>query len=304
MLTIFSIPKPFRDHIKVIQTNAIRSWTALRPACEVILFGDEEGIAETASKLGIRHIPDVGRNEYGTPLVNFPFDLAEEIATYPLMCFVNADIILMSDFLKAVRQIEKHPFLLVGQRWDIDLRELLDFSQPDWEAKLQTRVNKMGALHGISGIDYFVFTKGLYRNIPPFAIGRPGWDNWMIYHARSLRVPVIDITKAVTVVHPSHAGHTDYMGGEEAFWEGPEAIQNLNLMGGMDHGFGLDYATAVLTPKGLRPAFTPKYIYYRVRAKAVLYPKLHFLLNLFKILEKAVRKMRFIQTQPEKGSLP
>jgi len=295
MLTIFSIPKPFRDHIKVIQTNAIHSWMALRPACEVILFGDEEGTAETASKLGIRHIPDVGRNEYGTPLVNFPFDLVQEIGSYPLMCFVNADIILMSDFLKAVNQIEKRAFLLVGQRWDIDLPELLDFSQPDWEAKLQSRVKKMGALHGISGIDYFVFTKGLYRNIPPFAIGRPGWDNWMIYHARSLRVPVIDITRAVTVVHPSHAGHTDYIGGEEAFWEGPEAQRNISLLGDKSHAFSLDYATFLLTPKGLRPALTFRHLYFRMRALPVLYPRFRFFLTPFKIFERLVITTRSVK---------
>ena len=49
MLTLFSTPKPFRGHIAVIQTNAIRSWLELEPACEVILFGDEEGTAEVAA---------------------------------------------------------------------------------------------------------------------------------------------------------------------------------------------------------------------------------------------------------------
>jgi len=76
MLTIFSVPKPFHGRIGVIQTNAIRSWVLLRPACEVILFGNEEGTAEIASRFGIRHIPDVERNEYGTPLVSSVFSTA------------------------------------------------------------------------------------------------------------------------------------------------------------------------------------------------------------------------------------
>lgn len=46
MLTIFAAPKPFYGYIGVIQTNAIQSWLLLRPECEVILFGDEEGMAE------------------------------------------------------------------------------------------------------------------------------------------------------------------------------------------------------------------------------------------------------------------
>ena len=50
MLTIFAVPKPFRGHIGVIQRNAIRSWTLLRPACDIILMGNEEGIAEIAAE--------------------------------------------------------------------------------------------------------------------------------------------------------------------------------------------------------------------------------------------------------------
>ena len=56
MLTIFTIPKCFRGHISVIQRNAIRSWRMLRPECEIILFGDEEGMKEVAEEFGVRHI--------------------------------------------------------------------------------------------------------------------------------------------------------------------------------------------------------------------------------------------------------
>ena len=105
MLTIFTIPKPFCGHIGVIQTNAIRSWIALSPACEVILFSDDEGTAEVAAQSGIQHIPHVERNEYGTPLLDSVFSIAQDTAGHQLMCYVNADIILMSDFLTAIRQI-------------------------------------------------------------------------------------------------------------------------------------------------------------------------------------------------------
>jgi hypothetical protein len=70
LLTLFSIPKPFDGHIGVIQRNALESWTRLRPACEIVLFGDEPGVAEVARELSLKHVPDVTRNEFGTPLVN------------------------------------------------------------------------------------------------------------------------------------------------------------------------------------------------------------------------------------------
>ena len=66
MLPIFSTPKPFNGQGKVIQRNALKSWTLLHPDVEVILFGDEEGAAETCRDLGIHHEPHVRRNEHGT----------------------------------------------------------------------------------------------------------------------------------------------------------------------------------------------------------------------------------------------
>src|SRR5438477_11746488 len=101
MLTLFSIPKPFRGHIAVIQHNAIRSWTLLRPACEVILFGDDEGVASAAADLGVRHFPEVARNEYGTPLVSDVFAQAQRHAAHDTLCYINADIIVMNDLLDA-----------------------------------------------------------------------------------------------------------------------------------------------------------------------------------------------------------
>ena len=106
-VTIFTTPKLFRGHFGTIQTNAIRSWLSLRPACEVILFGNDEGIADVAAELGVQHIPEVECNEYGTPLFSSIFSVAQNIASNQIMCFVSADIILMSDFLPAVQSVHR-----------------------------------------------------------------------------------------------------------------------------------------------------------------------------------------------------
>ena len=44
MLTIFSVPKPFRAY-RNDSANAIHSWTLLAPRPEIILLGDDEGAA-------------------------------------------------------------------------------------------------------------------------------------------------------------------------------------------------------------------------------------------------------------------
>jgi hypothetical protein len=54
LITLFSAPKPFTNpHIAMIQRNAIKSWTLL-PDVEVILLGEEEGLAEAAHELGCK----------------------------------------------------------------------------------------------------------------------------------------------------------------------------------------------------------------------------------------------------------
>ncbi|MGQ9834042.1 MAG: glycosyl transferase family 2, partial [Candidatus Villigracilaceae bacterium] len=70
LLTLFSAPKPFTDpHIAVIQRNAIQSWLRL-PDVEVILLGDEAGLAQVAAEFGVKHLPEVACNPSGTPLIS------------------------------------------------------------------------------------------------------------------------------------------------------------------------------------------------------------------------------------------
>src|SRR3984893_3808918 len=123
MITCFTTPKPFHGHIGVIQRNAIESWKRVHPDAEVILFGDEEGAAEAARQLGIRHVPVVKRNEHGTQFLSPIFDGAQELARHAFLCYINSDIILLSDFRVAAERVSAlgGRFLMAGRRWDTDI---------------------------------------------------------------------------------------------------------------------------------------------------------------------------------------
>lgn len=288
MLTLFAMPKPFRGQIDMIQRNAIRSWTLLRPTCDIILFGNDEGTAEVAQELRVRHVPDVARNEYGTPLLNDLFEKARQCATSPVLGYVNADIILMTDFRHAVEQIviQKDCFLMIGRRWNLDITEALTFPE-DWETKLRAEVQTHGELHRMTGIDYVVFAGDVWGPMPPFAIGRSAWDNWLVYRARSRRVPVIDATQAVTIVHQNH-DYAHVAGGEQEAWNGVEAQRNWELAGGERYFFGLPDATLQLSQDGLRGALDPVYLEQRFKRQVVLNAS-HG--RLFRFKQKFLRKM-------------
>lgn len=232
LITIFSAPKPFTDpHINMIQRNAVRSWTLLGSDVDVILVGDEPGMAEAAQELGVQHIPQVRRNDQGTPLVSDIFEQARANSSSPFLLYVNADILLMPDLIQAVRsvsaQLEK--FLLVGQRWDLDLRTPFDFSG-DWVRSLRQVIRAQGSLHPPGGSDYFVFPRDCFTAVPDFAIGRAGWDNWMIYHALQQGWEVVDASQDITIVHQAH----DYahLPGGQIHYNLEESNRNRFLAGG------------------------------------------------------------------------
>jgi hypothetical protein len=257
MLTLFAIPKAFRGHIGVIQRNAIKSWTLSQPQCEIILFGDDEGTAEVASEFGVRHVSQVARNEFGTPLLNDIFETAQRLASHKMLCYVNADIILTSEFLWAVKRLcsWRENFLMVGRRWDVCIDKLWDFIPPDWEARLRRYVLEHGKLRGEHAVDYFVFRKGFYERVPPFAIGRFSFDSWLIFDAISRGHPVVDATGALTIVHQNHDyAHLSIPDEQDLSWKKAltldEFKSNHELLGGEARRFGVGEATHILTQAG------------------------------------------------------
>jgi hypothetical protein len=231
LITLFSAPKPFTNpHIALIQRNAIRSWTLL-PDVEVILLGEEPGLKQAANEFGVRHIDHVARNQSGTPLLSSMFERARENSPSDLLCIINADMILMPDFVEAARRsrLQRDQFVLLSQRWDLDVTQPIDFTE-GWQNRLRTTVHSQGSLHRPAGSDFFLFPKSCYINIPSFAIGRAGWDNWMIYKARKEGWSVIDGTPSVMIVHQNH--DYSHLPGGKPHYEHPDTNENIRLAGG------------------------------------------------------------------------
>jgi hypothetical protein len=231
LITIFSAPKPFTNpHVATIQYNAIASWAKL-PDVRVILLGEEPGLAETARELGVQHIPEIPRSSSGAPLISSMFQLARQASDSPLLCIINADILLLPDFLDAAARVsaQHEKFVLLGQRWDLDVNERLDFSG-DWEGRLRSAVQARGVLHRPAGSDYFLFPKACYSELPDFVIGRSGWDNWMIYKARKEAWSAVDATASVLVIHQNH--DYSHLPGGKPHYSHPETDENIRLAGG------------------------------------------------------------------------
>jgi hypothetical protein len=255
MLTFFTTAKPFVGHNGIIQRNALKSWTLLPGGVEVILFGDDEGAESIAHELGLRHERHVDRNEFGTKRLDTMFYRAQEIARNDLLCYINCDILLTQDFCAAVESVRtSHArFLMVGRRWDTEIRDSWNFDAEDWQARLHEKVTREGRRRGPEWIDYFVFPRGLYgRDLPPFVVGRVFWDNWLVWKALASRHAVVDVSSVFVAVHQNHDYGYHALGKSGVFC-GSEAGRNYELAGGWRNLRTIADATEVLLDKGLRP---------------------------------------------------
>jgi hypothetical protein len=227
VLTVFSVPKPFAGPIGEIQRRALESWMGLEDV-QVVLVGNEEGVAEAAHAAGVEHVPAIERTEHGTPRLDSAFEEVDRVAASPLRCFVNADILLRDDLLAATRLVAERSerFLVIGQ----------------------TRED--GRLRGAAALDWFVFPGDLYAEVPPFALGRACFDNWLVWQARQEGM-VVDATRAVDAVHQGH-GYAHLAGGKDEAYYGEEAARNLELAGGKAHLYTIHDASHVLVDGRLR----------------------------------------------------
>lgn len=251
LLTLFSAPRPFTPPYDSIQHRAVESWVRLGPRVTVVLVGDEPGIAEAAGELGVLHVPAVTRNEIGTPIIPSIFAAAEAASPGEIMCFINADILLTRDFLTALDAIRFERFLAVGRRWDLEPEYVPSLDTPGWDEALREAARRHATAHEATGIDYFAYTPGIWPSIPPFAIGRFMYDNWLIYAAVTSGAPVVDLSGVFLPVHQNHP-HGRAPGAYQTLVHGPEAEHNRALAGGDPNAYTTDDAPWVLTSKGIR----------------------------------------------------
>ena len=298
-LTLFSIPKPFQGPINTIQRNALKSWRLNDGVSEIVLFGDVDGLADAAKEFDLLHIAKVGNNKFGTPIISDVMRQAQDFTCSKYLCYINSDIILINPIIDLVKAASKRlqRFIIVGRRTDLDVTEEINTSE-DWRGRLRQRIQVEGVLHSETGMDYIIFPRGLVQEMPPFAVGRPVWDNWFIFHMAQQGVPIIDATPVTTVVHQNH-GYGHVKEGTGVAWMGPEGDENKRLaLATNPHflagNFTIGNATHVMTPKGVKSDYSWARVRRRVSAWVSLRPQLSRWIAVLFVLKKLVTGPRWV----------
>jgi len=268
VISLFTIPKPFVGHVGLIQRNALRSWARLAGGdVQVIVCGDEPGCRAAAIELGCDWLGGIERNEFGTPLLNDAFAKVSGAARHDVLAYANSDIVLFDDLIDAVRSIDRGRWLMVGQRTDLEVARGVDPSNAAEVRALRDRAGREGRLRGVQAMDYFVWTRRAdLADLPPLAVGRPGWDNFFVERARyEKRIAVIDATARVLAVHQNH-DYAHVPGGDGLSYEGPEADRQRAVVAERARGSILD-ASHVLTARGLKRANGDAYRWARCKRR-------------------------------------
>lgn len=205
MITFLSSPKAFSGNLYKNQLNAIQSWINVHPNSEVILYGNSPGCKEVCAMLGITHVDQIECSPSGVPYFDAIVGHAQKYALYDIQVYLNCDILLTEAILDAIRMVHFPRFLMLGQRIDLGVKANITFQKDNWHLYIESLIRNGDAkLHAPSGMDYFIFPRGLWEGIKPLVIGRTGYDSALVAFCLRQSIPVIDATYAIPAVHQHH----------------------------------------------------------------------------------------------------
>ena len=260
MITVLASPKRFIDSTKTLQDNAINSWIKQFGKENICLFGDNE-TKENSDRIGVNYDrPET--NESGLPLINSIFNIARNRFSTEYFLFINSDIILLSDLKNSVEMLSKRfmdGFLLIGRRTNLDVKEIINFSNKNIECELREQASRNGKLVDLTSIDYFLFPHDSFKEIPPLRVGRAGYDNIIIFWAKKHeKIAVVDGTKSILAIHQNHNyGHVN--GGKNEVYLGREAKENIAMVGNNERLFFINESDYKIANEKIIKNHGPKY---------------------------------------------
>ena len=278
----------------VAQRNAIESWARLEPQPRIVLFGDDSGTAEAAEEFGAIHLSALAESPSGAPMLDGLFATVQRHYLDDLLCYVNADIVLIGDLVRVACAVAAafSRFVLVARRIDLDIGGPIDFEsvELDWRRAVLARAEESGIRSvGAAGSDLFAFSPRVFDAVPPLAIGRCFWDNWLMAEPLRRHVPLIDATECLTLLHQPHGYDHIGVSGRglpalRTLARMPEARRNLTLAGGAASLRMVSDATYWVhsTPQGIQVLPTARTLRWKSTATRVKFLLKYYLSELMR----------------------
>jgi len=254
-LILFSSPKPRNDKTENVQISAFRSWRRIFPKARILLFGDGATWESLAREEGLELAGPLPLGSEGAEVIRFLFEKTSKLAGDGLAMYLNSDILLDQSAFPALARLESlpGPWLASARRSCLSEWAGPALKQDEEWQRFYQRAREESVWGPACAMDMFLFRGLSFEAMPPFLIGHRGWDNWMIYHARSKNISVIDVSAAMRIIHCDH--DYSYSAGNQNIKQRSQAQENVNLhlVGGEAKLFHLGHATHELRSGALFP---------------------------------------------------
>jgi hypothetical protein len=206
-ITFISVPRPTVDRMAYLYSKlAIGSWLSVSPCSNVLLFINRSGFGPLADEIDDLYGP--GRVIYrgsikhdfaDIPYIDEWFQKGIQYSPTNFVCFINSDILVSGNWLTRAKQVFRimahRPILVIDQRMDFTLNlthfDNLKFGGNSLLQQIDVMVkNSPHSIYQPTGIDMYLFRIDCLRlepkRIPPFMMGRPLWDNWLVGYATTI----------------------------------------------------------------------------------------------------------------------
>ena len=288
MITIFCTPKNFEGIFNIIQKNAIRSWRHLSKDVEIIIYGKSKGAQKIADEVSGIYYPNVKCSRNGVPLLSDLFHKANIMASYDILLFINSDILLTETFINSIQIVKDRffNFLLVGHRWDLKVENLINFDEATSKALFWKNSEINSKKNSPAAIDYFAFRRKSLKKIPDFVVGRPGYDNWLLWYARRHFIPVVDISEEFKAIHQSHHFNFHNLKNDPKIFDRnkipieEDGLENLKLHG--QNVLNLLDADYFMGNGKIFKKRSKEYIYRNLGKLPIIFHEFSYFLNIYK----------------------
>ncbi|KAL3855424.1 hypothetical protein ACJMK2_014635 [Sinanodonta woodiana] len=215
----------------LVLNNTLYNWKTLKPLAQLIVFTKKTFDTDQINLTHWNLFPIYNYSESGIPSIKQMYMHAKELYNTYWHGYFNGDILLTDDFLETLEYVlsvsdtfQNDSILIIGRRINV-------FNVTSEEVRNMNGIKKSarsrGSLYDIDAEDYFITNRFFpWSKIPEFVIGRAGYDNWIVGHARcDLKTVVIDATETLTAVH-----QTTLKGGNREGFTHADRRYNLEMI--------------------------------------------------------------------------
>ena len=210
LLTLFTTIKDAKLRI-CIHINTFRNWQLLKPFVRPVLVttGQNDSLYATLALRFGWQVIRASKLIHKIPVLRYMYYDIGKAYSSVFYGYANADILFDMNLVNTLRTIETNLFrinttMIIGQRtnYHIHVNEAV-YTFND----VQTAAQK-GKLFQLNAEDYFITTKNGFpwNAVPDYVVGRPGYDNCVVYIGVRDKVSVIDTSKTILAVHQSPKG--------------------------------------------------------------------------------------------------